>query len=393
MTVDTVINQASSLFAGNDFKKAITLCNKALKAASAHEPKCQEKLYYWRGRAEFELGNLDQAIADLVQAQKVNSKVSAETLLWLGSLYVKKAEGNEGFYLKANTIFRKALDLTPPPNIEVNLRMNLGTSYLLDLKVAASKRQFDIVRKQFPDQTEFVNQVEAAATKQMPRRIKTPELLYTPYAEIKRDDPHRHAIDKITLKIPKKNIKSENDLQSLFGADYKKQLAQIEQALVNHSLPLGLVIKEVRSAGQGVFLSRSSPAIPANTILGVYSGIFEYYSKNSFVTPSSYRWNIYSNNTCYLDVDSAKQGNYTRFINHFSEPNVQSLLALHNGTPQVLIYTKVAIHPGEGIGINYDPDKQDWGYWTAQGIDPISMTPKNPMLRENDVLSPEWQED
>ncbi|MBS0625809.1 MAG: SET domain-containing protein-lysine N-methyltransferase [Verrucomicrobia bacterium] len=88
-----------------------------------------------------------------------------------------------------------------------------------------------------------------------------------------------------------------------------------------------------------------------------------------------------------LKLDAAKNGNFTRFINHSDEPNVRieymripkNSLGLAVAPLEVIYFAKKTIHPGEQLLVSYEGDENS--YWGAMGIKPYPLFPKTFVLQ------------
>src|SRR5262249_10126818 len=80
-------------------------------------------------------------------------------------------------------------------------------------------------------------------------------------------------------------------------------------------------------------------------------------------------------------VDASKTGNFTRFINHSDEPNVEARTVyipkntyrLAPSCVEVLYVAKKTILPGEQLLVSYEAEGNH--YWIDTKIKPIPMTP------------------
>ncbi len=83
-----------------------------------------------------------------------------------------------------------------------------------------------------------------------------------------------------------------------------------------------------------------------------------------------------------IDLDAEKIGNFTRFINHSEQPNIEAhfLRIPRNsyGVPaspfELLYIAKKTIRPGEQLLVCYEGE--DKSYWGALKIKPFPMTPR-----------------
>ena len=76
-----------------------------------------------------------------------------------------------------------------------------------------------------------------------------------------------------------------------------------------------------------------------------------------------------------LDLDADKRGNFTRYINHSSKPNVEARLWAVGSSPCEIVYVaKKTIRPGEQLLVCYDGE--DKSYWGPLKIKPVPITPQ-----------------
>lgn len=112
--------------------------------------------------------------------------------------------------------------------------------------------------------------------------------------------------------------------------------------------------------GYGVWTNRE---IPAHSFIGEYTGMIR---KRRFWG----RWkNLYcfdynigeARRTPYV-IDAKDFGNYTRFINHCFEANVEPVSVYCNGLVHVILYAKQRIPAGTQLCYDYGED-----YWEKRG--------------------------
>lgn len=105
--------------------------------------------------------------------------------------------------------------------------------------------------------------------------------------------------------------------------------------------------------GYGVF---AREAIPAWTYIGEYTGILRrrqaiWMDENDYC----FRYPIPFFSLRYFTIDSGQQGNFTRFINHSDNPNVEAIGAFQDGLFHIVIRTIRDIQPGEELCYHYGP--------------------------------------
>jgi len=187
------------------------------------------------------------------------------------------------------------------------------------------------------------------------------------------------------------------------------QLAKVVGLIESQGLPDYLVLKELgNNLGSGIFLHPKAEPILKGDVIVPYSGIValsprdeceesdymfcilhdlvlnkeeqaEFDPKNRF-----HPRRLYS-----LDVDAQKKGNFARFINHCSKPNVEAdvlrippnSLGLTSAPCEVIYLAKKKILPGEQLLVCYEGD--DKSYWGAMKVTPLPMTPRTFRLNKD----------
>jgi len=212
----------------------------------------------------------------------------------------------------------------------------------------------------------------------------------------------RQEISKDLNLFVAKRIRQEKIDVSRVSRIHLNQIAVITREIQRAGLPKYLVIKKLKKGlGSGVFLHPKAEPILKGAVIGPYSGEVvigpQYHGENSdyvfaimsnlvltkqeqkmFDPKSRYHpRRIYS-----LDVDAYKKGNFTRFINHSHQPNVEAhlvhipknSLGLEPSPFEMIYIAKKTIQPGEQLLICYEGD--DDSYWGVAKIKPLRMTPK-----------------
>lgn len=105
--------------------------------------------------------------------------------------------------------------------------------------------------------------------------------------------------------------------------------------------------------GYGVFARET---IPAWSYIGEYTGVLRrrqaiWMDENDYC----FRYPLRSRTWRYFTIDSGKQGNFTRFINHSDHPNVEAIGVFEGGLFHIVIRTLRQIEPGEEICYHYGP--------------------------------------
>jgi hypothetical protein len=179
-----------------------------------------------------------------------------------------------------------------------------------------------------------------------------------------------------------------------------KELEKSTKEITSFGVPKRFIKKKLPSSlGHGIFLSPNAAPIEAGELIASYAGVLSIVPQNladdgdyAFAPVSDFHllkqeqaiWDPsrpYRKNRLYsLKLDARKQGNFTRFINHSSHPNLFSQVVLIRpnrfgvlaAPAEILYMAKKTIQPGEQLLISYeDGEKSYWG-----SIRPFSMTPR-----------------
>lgn len=107
--------------------------------------------------------------------------------------------------------------------------------------------------------------------------------------------------------------------------------------------------------GYGVFAKEGFPFF---TYVGEYVGIVRKLEiKKDALNNYLFNYLIGSQGTPWV-IDAEKKGNFTRFINHSSQPNMGSKWLISNGMAHLIFYANQRIRAGEQLTIDYGPH-----YW------------------------------
>jgi hypothetical protein len=182
-----------------------------------------------------------------------------------------------------------------------------------------------------------------------------------------------------------------------------KELADVCQVIQHQGIPKHLICKKLpHNLGRGIFLAPDAKPIARHEMIGPYSGDVSIVAENApddtgyaFAPIASFHLtkpeqayfdpkNRYHPRRLYsMKLDALKHGNFTRFINHSENPNVEACAysipknnryGLAPSPVEILYIAKKTIHPGEQLLICYEED--EGSYWGALDIEPYPMTPK-----------------
>lgn len=174
--------------------------------------------------------------------------------------------------------------------------------------------------------------------------------------------------------------------------DYEHEVAT--QGIVDH-----LEVHDIPQEpllGKGVFLCPEDEPIEKNEFVAIYSGEYRLLTDED-AFDGSYTFEVLSLNmkkkktreklfaigltfddsvdeVC-LYVDALKKGNYARFINNSKNPNVEAIIELVRGRPEVVYRACRKIYPGEQLLVDYTDS-----YWEPMGITPLPIESDTFML-------------
>ena len=192
-----------------------------------------------------------------------------------------------------------------------------------------------------------------------------------------------------------------------------KELAAICEIIIRDGLPKHLICKKLpHDLGRGIFLAPDAKPIQRHQLIGPYAGEVSIVVENepddtgyAFAPIASFNLNkleqaefdsknrFHPRRLYSMKLDALKKGNFTRFINHSENPNVQACaysIPENNPyglspTPVEIIYiSKKTIHPGEQLLICYEEEEDS--YWGALDIEPYPMNPKTFQLTASGQL-------
>ncbi len=180
------------------------------------------------------------------------------------------------------------------------------------------------------------------------------------------------------------------------------QIADILKKIELSGLPESLVVVKLKGKlGFGVFLKPDAKPILRGEPIAPYSGDVYIAPQNSG-EGSDYAFSLISDlvlskeeqkifdpqnrfhpkRLYSIDLDADKKGNFTRFINHSSKPNVEARLVripkngvgLEPAPFEIVYFAKKKILPGEQLLVCYEGE--DKSYWGALNIKPFPMNPR-----------------
>ena len=214
----------------------------------------------------------------------------------------------------------------------------------------------------------------------------------------------RQILDKKIFALVSKEVEKQNEMVISASKKNLKGLAAALSEITDHTLPKHLQLEKLgNNLGMGVFLRSDSCPILKGEVIAPYSGIITIVPSND-PNETGYMFELLSNihlnreeqlllhpnrpfhpgRLYSIQLDALKKGNFTRFINHSSHPNlIAHLISTPSKNPynlepmpiEVIYIAKKTIHPGEQLLISYENDGEN-NYWGPAKIKPFPMTPK-----------------
>ena len=205
----------------------------------------------------------------------------------------------------------------------------------------------------------------------------------------------RHEISKQLVAFSYKAIKRSGEDVPRLSKDKLTQLDAVSRKIRREGLPKHLVLKKLKGKlGHGIFLHPKASPIAKGEVIAAYAGEVSLLPQNEGDN-SDYVFSLISDlrltrkeqqlfdpkrgfhprRLYSLDLDAHKKGNFTRFINHSSKPNIEAhMLRTPLHSCEIIYIAKKTIRPGEQLLTCYEGD--DNSYWGALKIKPFPMTPQ-----------------
>ncbi len=213
----------------------------------------------------------------------------------------------------------------------------------------------------------------------------------------------RQLVDSKILALMAREIRN----QKLFitPASPKKcdEIAALSRLVESQGLPKHLLCKKLPyKLGHGIFLAPDAKPIRRFEVIGPYAG--EVMVVPEFAPDDSgYAFSLISNfhltreEQAYFDpqnkyhpkrlysmkLDALKKGNFIRFVNHSSNPNVTAWTystpknnkqGLEPMPMEIVYIAKKTIYPGEQLLVSYE--EEEGSYWGAIKVKPFPMDAK-----------------
>lgn len=213
---------------------------------------------------------------------------------------------------------------------------------------------------------------------------------------------HRQKIPQNIIKIISKEIARQKIATSKPNPQNLKEMAKLKSVIEKKGLPSYLILRKLKKGlGYGIFLHPEAKPLERGQIIAPYACEVTLAPENLF-DDSDYAFSpisdilltkeeqkevdperrhhprrIYS-----LNLDAARKGNFTRFINHSDKPNVcadifhipKNRYGLTPMPIEIVYVAKKRILPGEQLLVSYEDEEKS--YWGAAGITPLPITPQ-----------------
>lgn len=195
--------------------------------------------------------------------------------------------------------------------------------------------------------------------------------------------------------------KRELDLHRL-SKESLKEVDLVLQEIEKDTLPKKYVLRKLKgNIGQGIFLHLDAKPIEKGQIIAPYTGHVSLQAQVD-AEDGDYTFDLVTDlrlkkeeqkkfdpKNCFaprrlydLKLDAKKIGNFTRYINHSSKPNVEAVLVYFKDSGYQIVYrAKSKINPREQLLVSYEGDEDS--YWGPLGITPFPMTAKTFQLDDS----------
>ena len=189
-----------------------------------------------------------------------------------------------------------------------------------------------------------------------------------------------------------------------------QELQEACQTIEKEGLPKSFVLAPLPDGiGKGLFLHPKASPLEKGKVIAPYAGVVsiqkEYATEpddssyafamlfKMLLTKSEQQlWDpksrFHPKRHYMLNLDAEKKGNFTRYINHSEEPNVEAYLyeipknkyGLEPMPIEVIYQVKKKILPCEQLMVSYEDETKS--YWNAIGIKPRPIHPRTYMIDE-----------
>ncbi len=208
-------------------------------------------------------------------------------------------------------------------------------------------------------------------------------------------------VSRLDLKpIIEREIKKQEIAVMTLTKKQQEELNTIVEVIEAKGLPEYLIRRKLpHNLGHGIFLHPGKDPLPRGRLIVPYSGekeivpaeyegghyaftplekIYLSREEQAFLDPTI----AYKARRSYtLKVDALQRGNFARFVNHSSTPNIEARLCrvpknsfgLRASPIEVIYFVSKRILPGQQLLVCYEGEENC--YWNEEGIKPFPMTP------------------
>ncbi len=180
------------------------------------------------------------------------------------------------------------------------------------------------------------------------------------------------------------------------------ELAEVSGTIQKQGFVKHLVRKKLsHNLGHGIFLHKEAQPVAKGQMIAPYAGavslvpqyggdnsayVFDLLSEILLTKEEQALFdkerNYHPRRRYSLILDAYKQGNFTRYINHSSHPNIiaryfkipTNSLGLEPAPLEIIYMAKKTILPGEQLLVSYEDEEES--YWGPLKIKPFPMTPQ-----------------
>lgn len=229
------------------------------------------------------------------------------------------------------------------------------------------------------------------------------------YQKFKRFSLPRQIFKQPLEEVISRSIEEQEIELDTLSLKQRQQMAERLKDIQEKGLPEGFIVQKIsEEIGCGVFLHPEAKPLEKGSIIAPYSGVV-FLAPQSAPDNSAYTFAVltdiklkkieqkkYDKKHAFhprrlyaLNLDADQKGNFTRFINHSSKPNVEAEIykmgknkqGLEAMPLEVIYLAKKKILPGEQLLVCYEDEEES--YWKPMGIKPFPMNPKTFVLNKD----------
>jgi hypothetical protein len=199
-----------------------------------------------------------------------------------------------------------------------------------------------------------------------------------------------------------RELKKQKTYLSKASDKVLEQMAKLIPVIKKQGLPSAFILKKLPDPmGSGVFLRPNAEPLFKGTLIGSYGGE-AYISVQNSPDDSAYAFapledmlllkqeqelldpkrKFHPRRLYMMNIDAEKKGNFTRFINHSQEPNIEARIlkvpknryGLSPSPCEVIYFVKKKINPGEQLLVCYEDE--EGSYWGPLKLKPEPLFAK-----------------